>query len=551
MSGKAKIVALKDLLGKERGMADMRADCADSFSRASAYHRELREIYKYFMPWRQSTISRAPGGGGRSEGQSITDYIFDATGVSAAANYAGTMMADWMPLNQEFMKLEAGPFIPDGPEKKTLNEAYAELAAKVHAVSAGPQISVLESFYDHFAGTGALFLGKGGATTLVNASAVPMIEIAMDDGPWGTDPWRHFWRRQYMARDLPGLWPDGQVSDALARVIRENGRTLVSVVQHTYFEQASETWRLVVWVEGHGDPVRDPPLWQQEFKACPWMTPRMFKMPGDPHARGLAHLALPFVKTANRGRELALKAAIIAILGIWLRRNDKVFNPKTAVFDAGAMWTVASTGGALGPSIARLPTPQDFDISHIVMQEERDQIRRVLLDDELPDERDPVKSPTEIAARLRRYSRNRGGTGARISHELITPYVRRVIEILTEHGLVASRIKIDQIVTKCTVTAPAAAAQQTDKVERAVNFIQMIVMLFGAEAAMLTVKLEEMLPDIGRWMGNDERFLRGKEEIKQLKDMLMQLVAAQQAQGAQGGGKPPPPQQQFVNGGAH
>jgi hypothetical protein len=549
MSGKPNTVALSTL-AKERSMADMRADCAHAFTRSLAYHNELRSIYRYMMPWRQSTIDRASSGGGKSEGQSITDYIFDATGVSAAANYAGTAMADWCPMNQEFFKLEAGPLIPDGEDKAILNRTNAQIAAQVHAVSARPQISMLESFYDHFAGTGALFLGKGDATTLINSAAVPSIEIAIEDGPWD-DPWHVYWRRKYLARDIPGLWVDGEVSDAVARVIRENGRSFVDVVQYTFFEQASKTWQLRVWVEGHGDPQRDPPLWQQEFKTCPWMLPRMFKMPGESHGRGLAHLALPFVKTANRSRELQLKAAIIAILGIWLRRNDKVFNPKTAVFDAGAMWTVSSTGGVLGPSIARLPTPQDFDIPASVQSEERDQIRRVLLDDELPDERDPIRSPTEIAARLRRTSRNRGGSGARINHELITPYVRRCIEILQDQGTIKERISIDQIVTKCTVTAPAAAAQRTDKVEAWVNYTQIISMLFGPQAAALLTKIEA-IPEMGRNLGIPEKHLPAPSDLKKIEEVLANAAAQHAlAQQEAGGRKSPSPGQQFVNGGAH
>jgi hypothetical protein len=533
-------------LAKERSLQEMRQDCARAFEAAKRYHAELRGIYKYLMPWRQPTSERAPEAGGPPEGQSIADYIFDATGVSAAANYAGQMMADWFPPHQDFMKLEAGPLVRNDDEKKRLNERLGEIAYQVHAVSDGPSLSVLEHFYDHFGGTGSLLVEKGDSSSIVNAAAPPMVEIAIENGPWGM-PWHIFWKRKRMVRELPALWPNGEVSAALAQRIRDNPASTCHVVQYSYYDLPSKRWRLAVWVEEESSEQKL--LHEAESRTCPWMIDRMFLMPGETMGRGLAHLALPFVKTANRGRELALKAAVISILGIWLRRNDSVFNPDTAVFEPGAMWAVASTGGVLGPSVQRLPTPQDFDIASIVMQEERDQIRRVLLDDELPPEQDAVRSATEVAGRLRRYARNRGGTGVRIGRELITPYTQRVVEILEDLGAVKERINIDQILAKCTVTAPAAAAQRTDKIERAVNWIQMIVMLFGPQAALLTAKVEEMLPEIGRWMGNDERFIRGKTEVKELKEFLAQMVAAQQQAEVKATPRPPAPGQQYVSGG--
>jgi hypothetical protein len=541
----AELKTLKDL-AKERSPKDMRDECTKAFTDLRSYYNELQSIYRYMMPWRQSTIERAPEGGGTTEGQSFADYIFDATGVSAAANYAGTMLADWMPQHQEFLKLAPGPFIPDGAEKDQLALGLEKLTAMVHAVSARPQITALEMFYDHFGGTGAMFLGKGDKRTIVNSAAVPINELALRNGPWG-DPWFHFWKRKYPHRDLPALWPDGKVSDDLARAIREKPTDLCEIVQHTYYDAPANKWRLVVWA--CTDKEEAPPIWEEEFDTCPWMTPRMFVMPGETMGRGLAHLALPFVKTANRGRELALKAAILAILGIWLQRNDHVFNPKTAVFEPGAMWKVATTGGPLGPSLARLPVPQDFDISTVVMQEERDQIRRVLLDDELPDEQDPVRSATEVAGRLRRYQRRRGGTGARLPHELHTPYARRVIEILISHGLVKDRVDIDEIVTRCIVTAPAAAAQKTDKVEAWVSYVQIIAMLFGPQAAMLMTKIQA-IPEMGRNLGLPEHLLPQKDDLEKIEQALKTAAAQQAAMAEQANAKPQAPGAQLVNGGA-
>lgn len=537
----------------DRTISDMRSDCAEAFSRASPYHQELREIYRYYMPFRTPTTERSPDAGGESEGATRTDYLFDGTGLSAAANYAGQVLADWMPLGQDVFKLEAGPFLPRGPDGKDLfdrnqiNRELAQVADKVHALLPRVYLSLQTSLQDHFAGTSALLLTKNSDGLIVDSTAPPVIELALEEGPNG-DVWGVYWKRKYKTRHLPAHWPDGKFSDRLAKVIKEakSNRDEVPVVQYVYWDTNAKSWKLKVWAEEHDGA--DDHFFEDEFATSPWIISRQYVVPGEPFGRGLAHLGLPFVKTANRGRELALKAAVFAILGIWVRRNDMVFNPKTAVFDPGAMWTVASTGGPAGPSLARLPVPQDFDISTVVMQEEREQIRKVLLDDELPLEEDAVRSATEVAGRLRRYQRNRGGLGARLPYDLIAPLVTRLSDILHDAGALPAKITVDHLLTKMILTAPAAAAQRAHKVESTVNWLQIVTMLLGPQAVLLTSEVETLIPELGRWLGVDERHIRNKMEAKALAELIAATAAQQQAATAAPKGPAPSPQQPYMNG---
>ena len=350
--------------------------------------------------------------------------------------------------------------------------------------------------------------------------------------------------RRWRAGDIETIWPDGDISRSLGEVIRKTPNTTVEVTQVTIWRPKEQKWQLVVWTS-LDEP--DKHLWHEWFNTSPWITPRFFKVPGESMGRGLAHLGLPFVKTANKARELALTAAAFAVLGLWVRRNDGVFNPDTATMAPGKMWTVAATGGAMGPSIQRLDVPKDFQISSIVMHDEREQIRKVLLTDELPDQQDPVRSATEIAGRLRRYARMKGGAGTRLAYELIAALVERSIEILGDRGMLPSvngrkiQMTVDNVLSQIIITSPAAAAQRADAVERATNWIQIIVSLLGPQAAMLAARVEELAPQMGRWLGVDEQFIRSKGERKQLQELVAQIAAqAQQAQ------KPPPTPDQKV-----
>ena len=535
------------MMSPSRTVSQMRQDCADAFARASPYHQELREIYRYYMPFRTPTVQRAPGAGVESEGQSRTDYLFDGTGLSAAANYSGQVLADWLPMGQDAFKLEVGPFLPEGMEPKKLNEELERVTKKVHALLPRVYLNLSTAMQDHFAGTSALFLSKNSDGMIIDSATAPPIELALEEGPDG-EIWGVYWKRKYKIRHLEAKWPKAKFSDKFAALIKRshNSADDITVVQYVYWHTGDKKFELVVWAEEHD--AADAAFYREDFRTNPWIISRQYVVPGEAYGRGLAHMGLPFVKTANRGRELALKAAVFAILGIWIRRNDMVFNPETAVFDPGAMWTVASTGGPAGPSIARLPVPQDFDITTIVMQEEREQIRKVLLDDELPLEADAVKSATEVAGRLRRYQRQRGGLGARIPFDLIAPMVTRMTDIMHEAGAVPTKIKIDHILTKLILTAPAAAAQKAHKVESTINWLQMVTMLLGPQAVMLTAKVEELIPEIGRWLGVEEGHIRDKMQAEQLAELIAATVAQQQQAAAAPRAPAPSPQQPYMNG---
>lgn len=528
-------------------MANERQDMQDAFMKARLYHAELNEIYRWFMPYRQSTSQRSPEGQGASEGQARTDHIFDGTGMAAAFNFAGTMVADWLPLGADFFKLEAGPLVSD-EDKPQLNIELDKITKMVHAVTPKMRLTAHEMFTDYFAGTGAMFTNFGNAKHLIRTQCAPVNELAMEEGPFG-DMWSVWWKRNYFGRHLEALWPKGKFSDKLNQVIKNSASTNqpVEIIQSTRYCPEEDRWCLKVYATADDT---DAIIFGENYRTSPWQTPRCFKVPGEAFGRGFAHLGLPFVKGNNKVRELALRAAAFALMGLWMQRNDGVFNPDTAVFKPLQFWKVGSTGGPLGPTLQRLPVPENFDISTILMKDEREQTNKVLLNDDLPELQDSVRSPTEIAARLRRASKNKGGAGLRLALEFIDPFAQRVIDILESQGKLGTNLTIDQMLTKVTITSPAAAAQRTENVQRAIDWMQMIVGLTGEQGLMLTTKVEELMPEIGRWMGNDERFIRSKGEQKEMKDMIAQMVAAQSKAQAAGAQKPPAPGSMQVNGGA-
>ena len=540
-------------------LEDKRSDAEAAWQNCQPYFNELRDIHRYFTPFRQSTSQQQPERGGASPGQKRTDYLFDGTGPSAAFSFVSNMKADWLPAFEDFFKLENGPLYQAAAEAQNAQEEAAKRSVQlqlvtrvVHGLTSQIRATATdEMFADLFAGTGCLVVNKGSKTRdIFRGFSVPITEVALENDAFG-GVGRRIWKRKYKARLIPEMWPNAKIPNGLAKAIRDDRNCDVLVTQYHYWDHTDERWRLCVWT----DKDNDEELHCEDEATSAFITPRMFVVPGEAMGRGIAHLGLPFVKTANKARELALRAAAFALLGLWTRRDDRVFNPDMAPMVPGAMWKVGSNGGSMGPTINRLDVPKDFDISTIIINDERDQIRRVLLDDELPELTDRVRSPTEIAGRMRRYDRNRGGATTRLAFELIAPFVQRSVDILGQHGLVPGNLKVDDIITRAMVTAPAAAAQKSGKVERAISYLQMMQGLMGPQFTMLAAKVEELWPDIGRDLGLEEKYIRRVSEAEHLK-LLIQQVQQETLKAAKGmpeapAAEPPPaaPEAQYVNGG--
>lgn len=512
----------------EYTLEDRRSDASDAFRDASAYHNEVKEIHQYFMPFRAPTFQRSPEGGTASEGAKRTEKIYDGTGPAAAFAFAANMQADWMPMFEPIYKVEPGPlWASDSIEQRNADLQF--VTEVTHSLLTDVRTVSNEVFLDLFAGNGNLLMTKGDKNRdPIRAQAIPITETAYQTGPFGKHE-RWFWKKNYKLRHLEEVWPDAKIGDTLAGKIKKNRNDQCEVVQYTFWCHREKVFKQCAWTN-----VDDTWLVKDErHRTSPWITPRGMVVPGEAHGRGLAHLGLPGVRTVNEARKLALRAAAFALLGIWTRRNDGVFNPATATMAPGMMWKVASNGsGGMGRSIERLDIPHNFDVSSIIINDERQQIRRVLLDDELPEVADRVRSPTEIAGRMRRYDRNRGGSTVRLANEFVTPVAHRAIDICEQHGFFPGRTNIDQILTMATVVAPAAAAQRSAKVERVVSWLQIIVSLFGPQAMMLAAEIESIIPQLGRDMGVDEKMIRKKLQTQELKAMVAQMVAQMQAQEA-------------------
>lgn len=507
------------------------ANCTRAYDRCRQHKELLDELYEYVIPY------RAPSGSRASQTPGRVDRIFDGTASKAAFRFAGRMSQDVTP--DGFFDLKIGPYLEvAGDAKKSIEEDLAIITKKVSAVLEGADFAVAsgEMYLDLFGGTGAMLMLEH-ERDVMRFVSVPVSEIALRENGHGKVN-GIYWEKMFTAEDLPGLWPKATISERLKKLIDDAPATDVKIVQACEYDEAAGQWNFSAFEPDH---VKDDgAIYATAERTCPWLTPRFYKVPGEPMGRGPGLMGLPTAKTLNKVTELTIKAAAFAILGLWIYKNDRVFNPKTAVMKPGAMWAVGSTGGNMGASVQRLDVPGRFDISNLILQDLRENVKQTMLDDTLPPDSGAVRSATEIVERMKRLSADLSGAYSRLLIEIVRPLVQRVIDVLFRRRLIKTNLQIDQLLLKVDVVSPIAKLRQAQDVSSIVEWLQIIVSIGGPQMMMLVAKVEDVFTEIGRKLGIPEKLIRSDAEKKAIQQLVATLVAqSQMAAPSAGTGQPP------------
>jgi len=221
-------------------------------------------------------------------------------------------------------------------------------------------------------------------------------------------------------------------------------------------------------------------------------------------------------------------------------------NPQAIQIVPGAIIGVSSNGGPRGPSLAPLPRSGDTNLSQLIANDLRMNIKKTLYDESLPPDNMSARSATEIVERMKELSQNLGAAFGRLINETMYPIVRRSLELMDEEGMVDLPLKVNGLEVNIEPQSPLAMASNMEKVQNVLQFMQ-IAQSFGG-AGMALVNPEKVGDYILDHMGIDASLRTTPEEraqiIQQAQQMQMQMQqqAAQAGQGAapdQAGAAPP------------
>jgi hypothetical protein len=485
-----------------------------------------RDAYEFALPQRQLY--------GYWEGNSVGNKkmarVFDSTAINSTQRFANRLQSGIFPPQRKWSRLEPGLDIPADKraQAQTILDVYNEKMFSVIKQS-NFDIAIGEFLLDLSVGTACMLVQPGDDVSPINFIPVPMFLVAYEEGANGMVD-KIYRRMRMKAESITQQWRDADIPESLANRIEAKPTDDVELLEATVYDDDKGDWCYHVI-----DKVSKEEIVYRRMKSSPWVISRYMKVAGEIYGRGPLLTALPDIKTLNKTLELLLKNASLAVAGVYTAADDGVLNPQTVRITPGAIIPVARNGGPQGESLRPLPRAGDFNVSQIVINDLRQNIKRTLLDESLPPDNMSARSATEVVERMKELAQNLGSAFGRLINETMIPLVSRILQVMDERGLIDLPLRVNGLEVKVAPVAPLAMAQNMEEVNSVLQFMQITASL-GNEGAM-AVRTGDLIDYLGDKLGVPASLRTSAAErsyiIEQQRTLMMQDQAMLAAAGNQ------------------
>ena len=420
--------------------------------------------------------------------------VFDSTAINSTQRFSNRLQSGIFPPQRKWCKIEPGNDIP--PERKTEVQSVLDVYnEKMFAVikQSNFDIAIGEFLLDLSVGTACMLVLPGDDVSPINFIPVPMFLVSYEEGANGQVD-KVYRKMRMKGESITQQWKDAELPEIVKQRIDDKPTDDVDLLEATTYDAERGDWCYHVI-----DTVSREELVYRRMKSSPWVISRYMKVAGEIYGRGPLITALPDIKTLNKTLELVLKNASLAISGVYTAADDGVLNPQTVRITPGAIIPVARNGGPQGESLRALPRAGDFNVSQIIINDLRMNIKRILLDESLPPDNMSARSATEVVERMKELAQNLGSAFGRLINETMLPLVSRVLQVMDERGLIDLPLRVNGLEVKVTPVAPLAMAQNMEEINSVVQFLQLTQSL-GNEGA-LAVKMGDLIDYLGDKLG--------------------------------------------------
>ena len=486
--------------------------------RKDNWRQIYEDCYEFALP--QRNLYDGFYEGGNAPGQNKMVRVFDSTAINSTQRFANRIQSGLFPPQSQWCRLEPGSEIPAERqiEVQQVLDIYGEKMFDLLRQT-NFDLAMGEFLLDLAVGTAVMLVEEGDETTPIRFTPVPQYLVCIEEGAHGKVD--NVYRRLRMkAEAIAQQWPDAELTDKLKRMIEDKPTEEVELIDATCLDPETGRYHYHL-IEKEGKAQ----LLMREMRSSPWIVARYMKVAGEVYGRGPLVTAIPDIKTLNKTLELLLKNASLSIAGVYTAADDGVLNPQTISIRPGAIIPVARNGGPQGESLRMLPRSGDFNVSQIIINDLRMNVKKILLDDTLPNDNMSARSATEISFRSAELANNLGSAFGRLITETMMPIVSRVLAVMDERGLIELPLDVNGLQVKVTPVAPIAQAQNMGDIEKILQWVSSAAQL-GPEGQM-AVKTSAIVDHVADKMGIPAALRTTPQEREQMMQQAMQ--AAQMA----------------------
>lgn len=488
--------------------------------RKDNWRQIYEDCYEFALPQRNLYDGYYEGGG--SPGQNKMARVFDSTAINSTQRFANRIQSGLFPPQSNWCRLEPGADIPI--ERRIEAQAALDIYSdKMFALlrQTNFDLAMGEFLMDLAVGTAVMLIQPGDDVTPIRFTAVPQYLVCIEEGAHGKVD--NVYRRMRMkAEAITQHWDDAEISGKLQRMIDEKPTEEVELVEATCLDLETGEYNYYV-IEKEGKEA----IVERTMKSSPWVVARYMKVAGEVYGRGPLVTAIADIKTLNKTLELLLKNASLSIAGVYTAADDGVLNPQTIRIAPGAIIPVARNGGPQGESLRMLPRSGDFNVSQIIINDLRMNIKKIMMDDTLPPDNMSARSATEVSAKISELASNMGSSFGRLITETMIPVVSRILAVMDERGMIEMPLKVNGLEVKVQPVSPIAQAQNMGGIEKIMQWVQ-IASSLGQDGQM-AVRTGAIADHVADKMGIPAELRTSPEERQQMAEQMAQMQAAQVA----------------------
>jgi hypothetical protein len=464
---------------------------------------------------------------GKVAGKGKMARVFDSTAIHSTQRFANRLQAGLFPPYKQWCRLEPGSAIPE-QDQDAAQEALDRYNVRMFETlrQTNFDLAMGEFLMDLAVGTAVMMITPGDETTPIRFNSIPQYLVAIEEGSYGNVD-NVYRKLRIKAESLQTEFPDVKMSVELDDAMTRSPEKELELVDAVILDQETGRYHYhVIW------PAKKQELVYREMRSSPFVVARYTKVAGEVYGRGPLVTAISDIKTLNKTLELLLKNASLAIAGVYTAADDGVLNPQNVKIQPGSIISVARNGGAQGPSLTPLPKAGDFNVSQIVINDLRMNIKKIMMDDTLPPDNMSARSATEISERTRELATNLGSAFGRMITEILVPIVSRTLYVLDQQGMIDLPLRVNGIEVKVTPVSPLAQAQKLQEINDVMQYMQ-IANSMGPQG-QTTVAVDRVLKFIAERLGISQELLATPQEQQMMMQQLQQMMAPPEAQQAEG-----------------
>ena len=385
------------------------------------------DAYDYALPQRNLFATE---GSPINQGDRRNIHLYDNTAVDAVGVFASRMLQMVAPVGKQWFRFEVSDLMKKSMKKEEImdEEEIQEQQAILDDLTdlffhywnnSNGANQFHEAFHDLAIGTCAILTNEtDDDDTPFVLNAVPIYQLAIEEGLLhNVDT---IFRTHYIPyKTIRTLWEEATISERLGRMIENNPEEKLNVIEGVIYNRKTKKYDYRVVIHEGGEEI-----YKTAYFTNPWAVSRFKLVAGESYGRGPVIDLLPDIKMINKASEFVMRAAEKSSSEIFVAVDDGVLNPDIGLtLEPDSLVFVDDI-----KNLNRLPFQGRPDITQALINERRFNIQKKLLADSI--DRAKALSPEEINALNSEKLFDMNAPFSRLTNELLTPTIMRVLDIL-------------------------------------------------------------------------------------------------------------------------